>query len=343
MKTRYVSSALFFILASSTSSLAAATAEEAARIQATFQSYLGPEPGVVTVTPAGDGYEIALDAMPYLKKVTEPNFKASVDAYRFTVTPKGNGEWSVSGNGPYKLSTSVQDVFTFEMAAGNILWSGTYNDTLYAFTEQKMEISALTINQVNVDPTTKIKSSVVTVVDKTNAVSNSKDAGNGLVDGVSNYEMSGLISSTTMEAAPGNDAGALGNFAYVANAEKAKFSTSMFGMSSRPLLDLIAFFVARPSKELLVKDQPLLKEKLLAALPVFASIDGSGAYENVVIDTSIGKFQLGTMGGTVNMNGVTKTGRFAEGIEITGLKSAGWSSPAAVEQGACAHIDEAWI
>ena len=72
MKTQKITSAILMLLASSTCALAAATADEALRMTATLQTYLGSEPGVVTVTPAGDGYNVALDATPYLKKITSP-------------------------------------------------------------------------------------------------------------------------------------------------------------------------------------------------------------------------------------------------------------------------------
>jgi hypothetical protein len=318
MKTSHICAAFLLSLASSTSAFAAATAEEAARIQATFQSYLGSEPGVVTVTPAGEGYDVALDPAPYFKKVTTPDFKASADPYRFNATPKGNGQWAVTSNGPYKISTSVPNIFSFDFAAANIQWSGTYSDALLAFLDQKVDASGITMSQVNIDPTSKMKTSSVTAVEKMSAVLSSKDAGNGTLDGTSTYEMSGVISSSTMEAPPGDTSGI--GFAYVANAERAGFTTNSKGMTTKPLLELLAFFVARPSKELLVKDQQQLKDKLTSALPVFATIDGSGSYQNVVIDTGLGKFQLGNLGGSVNMNGVTKTGRFAESIDVNNFK-----------------------
>ena len=56
--------ALGFVLGTSTPALAEATPEEAQRLTALFQSYLGSEPGVVSITTAGDSYAAKLDLSP---------------------------------------------------------------------------------------------------------------------------------------------------------------------------------------------------------------------------------------------------------------------------------------
>ena len=42
-----------------------ATPEGAAAIETALRSYIGPAPGVVAVTPAGDSYRATLDFTPY--------------------------------------------------------------------------------------------------------------------------------------------------------------------------------------------------------------------------------------------------------------------------------------
>ncbi len=51
--------AVFLFTSASASALAApATPEEAGRLTGVFQAYLGEEPGVVTVTPTGESYDV---------------------------------------------------------------------------------------------------------------------------------------------------------------------------------------------------------------------------------------------------------------------------------------------
>ena len=109
------------------------------------------------------------------------------------------------------------------------------------------------------------------------------------------------------------------NFNYVANMAKGNYVSTMKGLNTKPVLDLIAFLVARPSKEMIVADQAILKEKLLAMLPVFSSIQSDGTFEDLKLDTGYGQFGFTGGGTNVGMNGAVKDGRFAEGIQINGL------------------------
>ena len=65
-----LSRALILSLLTSTSAFAApATPEEAARLTALFQSYVGDTPGVFSVKPNGDAYDVTADAMPLVAKI----------------------------------------------------------------------------------------------------------------------------------------------------------------------------------------------------------------------------------------------------------------------------------
>jgi hypothetical protein len=319
MKVQHVGSALLIILASSTSVLAAATAEEAARIQKTFQAYLGSEPGVVTVTPAGEGYDIALDATPYIKKSAAAGFTATVDPYRFNAVPKGGGLWTVTGTGPYKASFEMPKISSFAMEIGNMQWTGTYNDALLAFTDQNFDISKMTINQSSLDPQTGIGTNQVTAVEKMVGTGTATDGGNGLTDGQISMTMSGIITSTTMNVPPEMQSAGMPNFSYVANIAKGNYVSDMKGVNYKSVAELVAFFVANPGKDLLVPKQAEMKEKLLAALPFFAAIGGNTTFEGMTVDTGLGQFGVGSLGIDVSMNGATKDGKLAETFSFSGL------------------------
>jgi hypothetical protein len=319
MKTRKLGLGLFIALATSTASWAAATTEEAARIQATFQSYMGSEPGVVTVTPDGDGYDIALDPMPYVKKITKDGFTAKFDAYHFKAVPQGNSLWAVTSSAPYSASASAPGIFSFVMESPKVEWSGTYNDALFTFLERSYSISKLSVSQSQTDANTKIATNSATVIDSITGKGTSTDAGNGLVDSGGTIEFSGLVSSTTMDMPPEMVQAGMPNINYVANMAKGVYTTNVKGLSSKPMMEVAAFFVSHPTKELVVKDQAILKEKLLAALPVLASIQSDGTFENLNVDTGYGKFAMTGGGSNLGMSGAVKEGHFSEGFEINGL------------------------
>jgi hypothetical protein len=312
-------SGLLILLLTSTASWAAATAEDAARIKATFESYLGTEAGVVTVTPAGEGYDISLDAMPYLNKIKENGFTAKVDPYRFNAVPQGNGLWKVTASSPYKASAAVPGIFNMDLDIGNMEWSGTYNDALNVFMDQTYALSKLSITQGQTDPQTKIVTSGATTIESVAGQSSSTDAGNGLVDGQSTTTMNGLSSSTKMQLPPEMAAAGMPSFDYTSAIKTFEYVSTAKGLNMKPLLDVMAFFVSHPSKELIIRDQQMMKDKLLAALPVFASIDSSGKFDGLAVTTGYGVF--GATGGasSVNLAGVVPEGRIAEGFEFNGL------------------------
>ena len=319
MKTRNLGLGLFVLLATSTAGFAAATEGEAASILASIQSYVGAEPGVVTVTPDGDGYDIAFDAMPYLKKITEKGFTAKVDTYHFKAVPQGNGLWAVTSSAPFAASASVPDIFSFAMESPKVEWNGTYNDTLFAFMDSNYSISNMSISQTQTDKNTKIVSKGATVIESMIGKGTATDTGNGFVDSDGTLTFSGLVSSTTMEMPPEMVQAGMPNINYVANMTKGVYTTTAKGLSSKPLMEVAAFFVSHPTKELIIKDQAVLKEKLLATLPFFAALQSDGTFENLSVDTSYGKFAMAGGGSKVGLSGAVKEGRVAEGFEINGL------------------------
>ncbi len=319
MKTRNLGLGLFILLATSTASFAAATPDEAARIQATFQTYIGAEPGVVTVTVADDGYDIALDPMPYLKKITKDGFTAKFDAYHLKAVSQGNGLWAVTSSAPYSGSASAPGILSFAMESPKVEWNGTYNDTLFTFMDSNYSISNLSISQNQTDPNSKIATSSKSVIESITGKGAATDVGNGLVDTEGTVAMTGLVSATTMEMPPEMVQAGMPSVNYTANMAKGTYVSSAKGLASKPLMEVAAFFVSHPTKELVVKDQAILKEKLLAALPLFASLKSDGTFENLSVDTSYGKFAMTGGGSNVSLNGAVKDGRAAEGFEISGL------------------------
>ncbi len=316
MKTQKLRSALFLLLVTSTASFA----EDAASIQAALQTFVGAEPGVVTVTDAGGAFDIAIDVAPYLKKITQPGFTAKVDPFKFKAKPNGDGTWGITTSGPWNLTTEVPDLFSVNVGIKDQNYSGTYSTALSGFLESKYDLTGITMSQRNIDPESKIISNAATGVEKITGSSKSTDLGNGTADSQSTFNFSGLVSSTKFETPPDATAQGMPSFSYTWTAPTGTYETTNKGIKIKALLDVAAFFVAHPSKELIVQDQAALKEKLLAALPFFGSTVGGYYFDNVVVDTSMGKFGIEKIGVGVNMNGAVKEGRFAETFTVAGLK-----------------------
>jgi hypothetical protein len=316
MKTQKLRSALFLLLMTSTSSFA----EDAASVQAAIQAYVGSEPGVVAVTAAGDAYEIAIDVAPYLKKITQPGFTSKVDVLKMNAKPNGDGTWAVSSTGPFSISAEVPNVFSFNMGLKNQDYSGTYSTAVQTFLESKYDISGMTLSQRTVDPTSQMVNTSATGIEKITGTGSATDLGNGTADSQSKFNFAGLVSSSKFEPTAGASAEtSTQGFSYTWTAPTGTYETDGKGLTSKAIMDLAAFAVSHPSKELVLKDQALLKEKLLAALPAFASVIGGYSFENVTIDSGLGKFGIASLGVKADMNGAVKTGRLAESFAISGL------------------------
>ena len=318
MKTAKLASGLFLLLVTSTTGWAAATPEEAAKILASLQTYVGSEPGVVAVAPAGDGYDITFDAGPLLAKIKAPGFTSKIDPFRMTATPQGNGMWAVTSSGPFNMTIDMPETLSMNVQTAQLDWSGTYNEALFAFMDSKYTINGLAITQKTIDPTSKMVTNQVTAIGSMSGTGTSTDAGNGLTDATGNTTFSDIVSSTTLDVPPEAAAG-MPNFNYVANLKKGGYTSSVKGLATKPVMELVAFLISHPSKELIIKDQAILKEKMLAALPLWNNISSDGTFENLTVDTGLGQFALATGGSFINMNGAVKDGRFAEGFSVAGL------------------------
>ena len=125
--------AVLFLAGSSFQALAAATPEEAARLTAVMQSYVGNEPGVVTVTPNGESYNTRLDFAPLIAKIKQTGFAASVTPIDMTLTPQGNGKWKVDQDQPLAFSMKVDGQIEMKGSVAAIKGSGIFDEALGGF------------------------------------------------------------------------------------------------------------------------------------------------------------------------------------------------------------------
>jgi hypothetical protein len=303
-------------LLSSTSVFAAATTEEAASITASMQTYMGSEPGVITVTPDGDGYDIAIDIAPYLKKVTVPGFAATVDPLRFTATPgDDDGEWSIESEGAYSAVVKVPGIYDMDLKIGDISWEGTYDESIFSFTESKYSLKDIAITQTNIDPSIGMTTRQTTTIASVEGGGTSEDAGNGLADSEGTTTITNLSSAAKFDVPPELAGAGMPKLDYSANVATVVSKSAIKGVSAKPIMEL-----AHPNRELIIKDQAILKEKLLAALPLFGSLSSEGTYDTITFETGFGQFAMAKAAVDVTLNGAVKDGRFGEGISVTDLK-----------------------
>jgi hypothetical protein len=314
MHIRRLLAASLFLATASAHALAAATPEEAARITASLQTYLGSEPGVVAVAPQGDDYIVTLNPAPYIAKFNQPGVKVTLDPVVLTIRPKGNGQWDVSQKGPYAFGWSAEGISTVDGKIAEQDWTGVFDEATAAFLTSTYTIRNFTINQTMIDPSTKAKTDTASVYESWTGTSTATPRPDGSIDASGTMNLAGIISAAKTDAAPGAPP-----LNYSINNAKTDYASTIKGFRSKAILDLVAWFVAHPSKELIVKDQQQLKDKVLAALPLWESLDTNATMADTTVATAIGSFALPSANFSVGMNGVSKDGKLREAFGVTGL------------------------
>jgi hypothetical protein len=303
-----------FLLSVSIIAAQAASPEEAAQIKAALQVYVGSEPGVVEVTPQGNGYAIKFDAAPYFAKAAGDDFKAYADPLTVTAEPMGNGQWKVAGSGPWGFQMSAPGKLELAIRAAEQNWTGIFDEAIGGFTSSESKLGGLSFAQKFTDPATNAPVGVTYTFQSLTSSSTAVADGAGGADSTTKMTMSGL---NMVSFAEGGGNAAMNN--YTVTAKSLTYDTSAKGLRMRALLDLLAWFVAHPAKDLIIRDQAQLKEKITAALPVFASATSSTTYDGINIATAVGPFALSNVGVGINMNGAVKDGFLQERIGFDGF------------------------
>jgi hypothetical protein len=310
--TSFHSAAATFLLATVSIGTSALAAVDAASVQQNLQAYFGSEPGVVTVTPAGDDLQITLDITPYFKKSQDANTKAVVSPFVFTAHANGDGTWQTKSNAPLNF-TVTSPALTLEFKSGTYDWSGTFDEELRGFTISHSEMGNGTLTETVVDPATGAKTNIAYTIGKYTSDSTSTNRDAGVADVVASIAAENLQGTWSVEGS--NPVAGGGSFA----AQKIGYQTSGTGVHQRAVMDLIAWFVSHPSKDAIIKDQAELKKSLLAALPVMETLNGNEYFEGLTVQSPIGNITAQSAKIGVEAAGFTKDGRVTETFEIAGL------------------------
>ena len=128
-------------LLASTALAVPATQEGADALTQVFQTYLGTTPGVVTVQPAGDTYDVKLDAAPLLANIPADSGKATLSPIALSLTDNGDGTWGVSQDQSLAFSMSDPGKAEMSLNISKFAGTGTFDTGLMTFTTSVTDIS----------------------------------------------------------------------------------------------------------------------------------------------------------------------------------------------------------
>ena len=302
-----------FALTATTALAAPATPEEAARLLALLQTYVGSEPGVVAVEPSGDAYTVTFDFAPFIAKASSDTFTGTITPYVMTLTDNEDGTWATSTDQAFAADFTVAGLSTMSYKMGSIKGAAVFDEAMAAFRTSRTDFTDISITQtitIPDQPPSNSSTSASSGYYESAAVASTVKG----VDSTVTYALSGYTQSMAMPGAPGAPPTDI-----VVSAESYGATGAMKGFQPDAFYKLIAWFVAHPSQAAIKADQAGLKAVLTEGMPFFQNLDTTGAMENVTIGTPLGVFAADSIGIAVEANGLIADGLFREAITISGL------------------------
>lgn len=303
-----------FVSAGTPGLAAAATAEEAQRLTGVFQTYLGQEPGVVMVTPAGEAYDVKVDLAPLIAKIKQPNFSAEISPFVVKLTDQGGGMWLVTQDSPLSYSAKVPGQLDMIVKIGVMKSSAVFDQNVSAFTSSTYDIADVVVDETIMTPeamTMRVAYNVKAMHYETKSVAAGADA----LHTTFHAAMSGLTETIGIPATPPGGQ----PVDITVTAETGTQDGTIKGMKAKAIYRLIAWFVAHPSEEAIKAGQVELKSLVGAGLPLFENITATGTLQNLSVTTPVGSVGIANLGFDVGMNGVVADGMLHEGFRVEGL------------------------
>ncbi len=293
---------------------AAATPEEAQHLTSLFQSYLGSEPGVVTVTAAGDAYVAKLDLSPLFAKVKDPTVSLSLSPLQWTLTDQGGGKWKVDQDQALTFAFGIKGQSETKGSIGSVTSSSIFDEALGGFATSSAQLKNITADQTVTDK--GLASHIVYAFDGVTMQSTMQGTPDS-ADATSTYSFINLRETISIPAAADGSTPAMD---IAITSPSGKQDGTAKGLKLKAISDIVVWLVANQDPKAIIAEQSTLKDKLRAALPVFSSISGTSTLDDVSATTSFGQFAVKQLGFGAEMNGVVADGRVRETLSFSGLQ-----------------------
>jgi len=305
---------LVVLMGCSAPALAAASSEEAERLTTLFQGYFGSEAGVVTVTPDGDTYRAKFDFAPHLAKIADPKVTASLTPFEITLADQGGGKWKVDQDQPMSFAFKVEGAIDMKGSIGGVKGTGVFDEALRAFESSVTDMTEFAFQQTVTDKgaTTNVAYTISTMHYETATTGTGDNADANVKATITN-----LRETVDTPAAPD---GSMPPMQFSISAPTGSQETTITGLKPRPIVELAAWLVARPSPEAITAEQAELKDKLRAALPLWRNVTGTSALETMSVNTMMGLFGIDRLEMLIDMNGIVADSHLRERFAFTGLK-----------------------
>ncbi len=289
-----------------------ATPEGAAHLTEVMQHYLGHTPGVVSVSPEGETYRMALDGTPLLAAA---QIKGHVSPYVMALTDLGAGQWALRVDQAFDLELDLPEVMTLSVRLERLTSTGLFDEALFSFSKAESVFANLSVTEAIATPQGG-SNRINYHVDEGRSTMTATAAPMGGVDARFGYELRGLAEAIVVSPEGGPGA----SLDLTAQAQSYGASGRIDGLRTERLYALAAWLVAHPSEGALRADQEALKGLVGAALPLFDQFSMDGTMAAISLDTPVGSFLARTARIGVDLAGVVSAGRIREAIDLSGIE-----------------------
>lgn len=352
---RYATVAVMAVLPASMAFAVPATDEGAARIKSALETYISATPGLVTVTPEGESYQLTLDGaslVTLLKSALPsdalpPEMTKSGEPFSFTMSPltyqlvdNGNGTWKVSSDQEVSYAFTIGGIME-QTASFHQKTNGIFDEAFMGMRANEGVISNYDVSTRQFSPADldyepspdEPKVSSQPVINDSQRIERMEYSLTGQqnpaggVDYKANYSMTGMMQKADYGAPTFM---AFMNYELQIPVQEATFDLK--GVRNVEILKLLGFFIANPTEEALKANQEDLRKAVDTALPLWDDIAGRVTLHDIKFNTMVGAFGVKEAGVELGMSGISEEGRLAETIRLSGVTipaglAPGWSQP----------------
>lgn len=290
-----------------------ATPEGAAHLTEVFQRYLGTTPGVVSVTPDGDSYQLVIDANPLLAKIPAQTAKVTVSPQHLTLTEKGHGLWEVAQDEPVHASIEVGHDSQQTISWDKMAVHGVFDEKAFCF--QTATVDRIGNKSVQTQGTIAGGPKVITE----SGYSSLRSEVTGTIGANGGCDMSITLQAKEVFQNVKAEDVAPENMNMQLRASTMTGSGTYKGVRAANLLDLTSWLLAHPSEDAIISNQEDLRTRLQTALPIFEGLNGEVAFHDVTADTAVGKISITNVGMSGDFSGLTPDGHVSETFTVDGL------------------------
>jgi hypothetical protein len=310
-------SAAFFVLATSSASLAApATSDGARAIEQGYAAYFGKgvvEKGIVSASPNGDDYVVTIDVQKALDLTNAPKGALRIERFAYTMTPTGDDAWTIKAdrfpNLAFDLPTDKGKV-TGTLDLNGFRLETSYDGAQAAFL-RSLAAADMIAGKFHVEEAQGADFDL-----SENGVSveaRAKTADNGAGVDVAVAQSIKSLSETVLAPPPGGQGTPI-KLTYSVGGVTGGATIS--GLRAREIGDFWKYVVAHIDDP---DAPPDLKQRIRATLPLWSNFQLNAEIHDLTFKMPMIDASLKTLGETVAMSGFTADGSAEIGVNIDGL------------------------